>query len=291
MLNRWLGILTCCGMLVANFLLVQRDLVPRWFAGDPPTPRAFNTTGSLDKTTQTGIFDREGRRLGFVWTEIKRSKLDLIRYDIDCLLFALQLPGAMLPTARFEMQMRYVVDEQGKRPRLDELSVKVTGFDARIELKGEHIPPDDFPCTWQFDTQRGSFVLPEHATRSLNHAFRPFHDLTELYVGQSWRVDLINPLAGAVPGANIHQLIHDDALVEVKRQEQLQHHGKTYVTHVIESGKVRAWVALDGSVLRQTLELPLFGQLVMLDEPYDKVQRDAATSDFLKAQSEKTDRD
>jgi hypothetical protein len=33
---------------------------------------------------------------------------------------------------------------------------------------------------------------------------------------------------------------------------------------------MRAWVAQDGSILRQRVELPLVGKLVLRDEPFDQ---------------------
>ena len=101
---------------------------------------------------------------------------------------------------------------------------------------------------------------------------RPFDGLSNLHVGQSWRLHLINPLAEVVPGFG-QGFSPDAVLVRVTRREPIQTAAGLVDAHVVEAQAIRAWVGPEGRVLRQELDLPVLGRLVFQDEPYDELLR------------------
>ena len=55
--------------------------------------------------------------------------------------------------------------------------------------------------------------------------------------------------------------------------EQIEHAGAMVQAFVLQAEKLQAWVTPEGRVIRQELELPLFGTLTLVDEPYDAEAR------------------
>lgn len=268
MINRWIGIATLGLMLSVNAALLIRDVLPDWLAGEPPKSRALALQPGQQIQMQVGIFDSEGRRVGYSWTRSDRSG-HLVAIHNKTVLRSLGLPHELATLVlRIDTDMRY----HGTTV-LDELRVRVTGLDMPIRLEGEFVPPDTFPCAWQVGDRRGHFVLPAAATRAVGDVFRPFESLAGLYVGQSWRVELLSPLAGIVPGWGARNMMTDSVLVRVVGQEPVEHRGVPVEAFVLEAEDFRAWVGPDGRVIRQEVELPLFGVLSLVDERYDEETR------------------
>ena len=94
MLNRWIGIATLGLMLSVNAALVVRDLLPDWLAGDPPESRSLQLSPGDEISTQVGIFDRRGVRVGYCWTRSDRNG-DLITVRNQTILLPLSLPRGM----------------------------------------------------------------------------------------------------------------------------------------------------------------------------------------------------
>lgn len=265
MANRWIGIATLGLMLSVNAALIMRDIVPDWFAGDPPQSRALDLRPGGVSNVQLSIFNQEGRRIGYSWTRSNRSG-DLVTVRNQTMLQALQLPrGVTVPALRIDTELNY-----HGRSSLDQLQVTVYGLGPPVQLEGESIPPNDFPCQWQVGARRGSFVLSAEATRAIGDIIRPFDSLTGLAVGQSWRVKLLNPLAGIVPGWGGGNMDTDTMLVRVVALQRIKHNGGPIQVFMLEAERFRAWVTPAGRVVRQEIDLPLFGVLTLVDEPYDE---------------------
>jgi hypothetical protein len=280
MINRWLGIATLGLMLSANAALLVRDVLPGWLAGEPPQSRAHQLEPGGTVAVQFGIFDHTGRRVGYSWSISSRSG-DLISVRHVTVLEALRLPlgdrpEAYLPSLRIDTDLDY----HGALS-LDRLRVRVCGFGFPIRLEGEYYPPGDFACQWQVDDRRGELQLPAEATRAIGDIIRPFESLTGLRVGQSWRVKVLNPLAGVIPDWGTRSMSTDMMLVRVTGEESIEHRGATVRAFVLEAEKLRAWVTPEGRVVRQELELPLFGTLALVDEPYDAEARQRVLQGWL----------
>jgi hypothetical protein len=268
MINRWIGIATLALMLSVNAALLVRDFLPDWLAGEPPVTRAAELRDGEEINVQFGLYNREGHRIGRSWTHSKRDReLVLVRHRtvIDSTYLPVETE---LRTVRIETRLNYRAPSQ-----LDELRVNVIGLGVTIKLEGEFYLPDDFACHWQVGPQRGEFQLPAHATRAMGDMIRPFESLAGLYVGQTWRLQLLNPLSGVVPDWGARKMATSGLLVRVTRTEEIEHGGALVEAFVVEAEGMRAWVTPAGRVIRQEFELPLLGTLLLVDEPYDEALR------------------
>jgi hypothetical protein len=269
MINRWIGIVTLGLMLSVNAALMSRDVLPDWFAGSPPESLALHLQPGDEINVQLGLFDGEGRRLGYAWTRSSRDE-ELIKVRHKTVLEPLRLSHEVVtPMVCIETDLNY----HGKAS-LDQLRVRVFGFGMQIRLEGEFYPPDHFPCKWQAGARRGEFDLPAETTRALGDVIRPFDSLTGLTVGRSWRVKLLNPLAGIIPDWGPRHMMKDSLLVRVTGREAIEHRGAMVEAFVLEADRIRAWVGPNGQLFRQEFELPLIGRLVLVDEPYDSQTRE-----------------
>ncbi len=277
MINRWLGIATFAIMASVNAALFLRDILPGLLAGEPPPPQVMQLPDGYSLKSQAGIFNQRGERMGYVWTIAKRD-LDLLSVQNCTVLGALHLPaGLSLPSLRIDTVMQFKLPER----RLDRLLVQVMGLGVPIRLEGEFYPPDDFPCQWQVSDQRGSFVLTGISKASLGEALRPFDSLTGLEVGQSWRIELLDPLTGILPGLGRDRMLSRDMLVRVTARETIEHGGRRVEAFRVEGPALAAWVAEDGQVLRQTIRLPLLGEVMVEAEEYDEELRQRVSRDFM----------
>ena len=268
MINRWIGIVTLGLMLSVNSALVLRDLCPRWLASDPPISKALRLQTGQRIETQYGIFNGEGQRIGTSWTQSSRNE------DITSIQHRTILAGDTLPISlkfgalRLDTNMIYRDSDQ-----VDEIRVYIYGLGFPIKLEGQHFPPDDFACRWQVGEERGDWVIPGSYTRGLGDIIRPFDSLTELTVGQSWRLELLNPLTGLFSDFGAGDMTMEGIYVRVTRLEEIEHHGQRVEAFVLEAENLRAWVSHKGTVMRQELTIPLVGTLVLVDEPYDDEMR------------------
>jgi len=268
MTNRWIGIAALVFMLAVNAALLMRDLVPSWTAGDPPAVSVLLQDTGTEKRSQTGLFDKSGRRIGCTWTRSTRST-DKNATRSWTVLEALTLSAdAITPRLLIDTKLEYQDDG-----RLESLDTTVQGMGMRIELVGQFVPPNDFPCEWQFGEQRGMFQLPGNATRATGNLLQPFENLSTLRVGQSWRVQMFNPLGGLLGGWHGNSMASEPIIVRVDRIEYIQHNNLGVKAFVIEAERLRAWVTPLGRVVRQEVNLPLLGTLTLEQEPYDDFLR------------------
>lgn len=267
MLNRWIGIGALLFMLAGNTSLFIHDILPRWTAGDPPRFETQTQDGVRCDRVQTGIFDHRNRNVGRSWTQIQKQS-DYMSVTSTTLLNSISLPdGLNTPAVRVDTDLRYSQENQA----LHDLTITLHGLPLPAMFSGEFIPPDQFACRWHAGARRGMFVLDASSTRAFGEVLRPFTRLPGLRVGQTWRLQLMNPLSGALPGLNSQGLVDEPEVVRVTRTELIEHGGQAQEAFVVEAPRLRAWVAADGKVLRQEIELlPLLGRLVMEDEPFDE---------------------
>ncbi len=272
MLNRWIGIVCAIGMLAANATLFVRDILPNWRAGEAPPQEDFSAEFG-ERREQVGIYTPDGELFGRSWTV---STLDPVSLEVTSLtlLFPAPLAGGVLtPEMRVETTLRYT------RPSgmLDELTMLIHGLSKKVRLHGEHMEPDEFACKWQVGlAHEGAFVLSAEETRAFSDVLRPFSRLHDLYVGRTWQLNLVNPLNKVLPGLSSETLLEAPELARVTGMETIEHRGARVESFVVEANRLRAWVARDGTVLLQEIELPLLGRLSLRDEAFDEAgYRDA----------------
>ncbi len=269
MLNRMFGIVSALLMLGANFALLAREVLPAWLADAPPTPHALLLKPGEELNTQLGVFDENGVRIGYCWTTASRT-VDVYTVSTWTIIEGRALTEALtLPRLVFNSDLTYVADG-----RLDALKLRVHGLGQMIRVDGEFVPPREFPCEWQIGAQRGQFVLPARVTSATGDAIRPFESLSNLYVGKTWRMALLDPLAAIVPSLPGRERPTRTVLIRVTARETIKHAGQMVETFRVEAPAARAWVADDGRVLLQEVEIPLVGRLSLVDERYSERLRD-----------------
>lgn len=267
MTNRLLGVFSLIAMLAVNAALLICDVFPYSLSGEPPQPIGLSLEPNQTIVSQLGIFKGDHERIGWSWTTNRRSLDGQLTMRSATVIADIVIQGLSLPSLRIDSHTHYNVANE-----LDTISIDVSGLPYKIELKGDLVPPDQFPCAWTVGSQSGSFLLNARATRALGDAVRPFDGLKDLHVGQTWRLQLINPLAEVVPGFG-QGFSPDAVLARVTRREKLQTEAGLVDTLVIEAQAMHAWVGLDGRVLRQEIEMPVLGRLILEEEPYDEMTK------------------
>lgn len=261
MLHRLLTAAIVLGWITAMGWLVHHDVLPAWTARDVPKYAIGDWLTAELQQSQARIEDRHGRRIGTAWTEYTRAGPRLSRRDV----LALD-DFAMLPSIRIDVTVDFAPEGD-----LDEMHLKIFGAGERVELKGEN-----YSGSMAFELFVGSnsqlFKVDAAAMGMVGDSIRPFTTLPEIAVGQSWRMNAINPVA-AITGIG-PKLI--PMLAKVTRREMLSHRGSAVECFVVETERARAWVDARGLVLRQEVDLPVGGTISIVDEPFDADARKEA---------------
>ncbi len=264
MFNRWIGI--CCGlaMLAANYALLQRTVLPRWTAGDPPETVTGLIQAGEQHHSQTAIFNDRGLLIGRSWTVAARYART-VDFRSVTLLRQLSIANRPVPPVRWEIRLTF----QNDRP--DDLQIRLGGLGVAAYIKGEDFA-GSFPCEWRFGEQYGTFMLDPEVLSTLGDVVRPFEELRGLYVGMTWRIKLFNPLPSFLPGLPLDMTPVDEMLVEVTSEttEQDPVTGEPVKAFVVEADGIRAFVATNGRVLRQEVDLPMIGRLILIEEAFDE---------------------
>jgi hypothetical protein len=263
MLNRWLGIASVCMMLAVNAALVVRDVAPAWSAGSPPVSGMFELAGNQPYHQKFGIYNAESRRLGASWTVAQKSG-DSLNATSRTIFESFRLGGQAVSKLMITTRIQFNAARQ-----IDQLTIKVEGLEDLIELKGDFVEPDDFACRWEAAGKVGTFNLPAEMLRTFSDATRPFDSMKDLRIGQTWRMQVFNPLAGLMPDGGGTAFSGGTTVVRVSGQENLFVNGRNLPVFIVEADGAVAWVAPDGRVLRQEIDLPVLGRLVLIDEPYE----------------------
>jgi len=279
MLNRWVGILSAFCMLLANGAIIWRDILPDWLAGDPPPNEALLLSPGEKRFAQVGIYDDDDRTIGKSWTLSHRVGVGgSVNVKTTTVLEPLHLAGGIAtPRVRVETSVTYRFNET----TVDELEFRMFGLGLPVSLHAEAMPSGEFPCQWQVGSERHKFVLDSRVPVALGDVIRPFDRLPNLYVGRRWRLDLLDPLTQIFPQLRNTPLAPESVSIHVTDRTTISHAGDDVEVFVVEGGGATAWVAPDGRVLRQEVQLPLLGRLILLDEPYDDAARRKAVRDIL----------
>lgn len=275
MLNRWLGIVCFALMGAADVALFVRDVLPSWTPGDRPAPLILSVGPMEEHWLQTGLFDAQDRPLGHSWTRLHRGA-SIATHETYTYIHEMPLPdGRSTPPVQIRLKLVY----QQRFDRLDELFLHVFGLPFIIRAEGQAVA-DQFPISWRVADRQGSFILDAETTAALGNALAPFQRLERLQVGQTWRMELFNPLAGVLPGFERAAMGSDSVVVRVTRHEKIQVRGRFYDTLRVEAPHSVGWVTDDGRVVLQEVSLPLFGRLIIRDEPFRKERFEAMDAAF-----------
>jgi hypothetical protein len=253
-MNRLVGVAVVSVWLASVAALVAHDLWPRWAAQEPPAV----VLGGRD--VQVGIFDSLGRRVGSAWTSVAPSPGSTGIRSTTVLEHV-----RLLPPVRIESSLVYVKDE------LDQVQMRVYGAGPVIALRGENMG-GGFPCELTVGPIRRTFAFDARTMQAMGEAFRPFDVLSDLRVGQSWRVHLFDPLKQILG----KQADFASVVVRVTGKEVIQHGGGSVECFRVEAPSVVAYVDSSGQVLEQRVQLPVIGTIVLRDEPLDRAAREQA---------------
>lgn len=285
MINRWIGILSLFFMILANAAIIWRDILPDWVAGDPPPSPAQLLGPGEEQRVQVGIYRHgTGRQVGTSWTRSRRTgDAGLVMVITHTKLEPITLPGGIVtPQVLVETELTFRPDEA----RVDELDFQMKGLGMPIALHGEAMPTGEFPFRWQVGARRGEIALDSRAPAALGDVIRPFQRLPNLYVGRSWRLELLDPLKHLLPQIQADDVNLQSVLIRVTGRERIEHRGVELEAFVVEveDGSATAWVAPSGVVLRQEINVPFLGRLVLLDEEYDERARLRAINAIMNAE-------
>jgi hypothetical protein len=254
--------------------LFVRDVWPAWSAQDAPPLNRKQLADLPQRQEQFGIFKAGGERIGTARSDLQATpERTTIRGTI-----AINALG-IIPALRIESETEF--DSAGG---LDSFDLRVIGIaSTRITVRGER-RGIYFPVEMHFGTFHRQANLDMSATRLIGDSMRPFTFLPTLHVGQSWRMQLLDPIAAALSGKTQFRPI----VARVTRQETIEHLGKTVDCFVVETSpqQVTAWVDAHGRVLVQEVDLPGFGRIQAREEPYDEDLRNPTKPEIQEPRGE-----
>jgi hypothetical protein len=259
---RFLIIASTILWLSAMSSLFVRDVLPAWTAQEAPaiTQRRLNEVA--EARCQFSIRD-PNRELGKAWSDIQTGSGTAAIHGT-----LLLEPIGIIPRIRIESTTEF--DHEGG---LDSFSLDLYGVPYKVCVKGERRGPY-FPCELQVGARHMQASLDLAASRLVGDSFRPFAVLPTLRVGQSWRMQMLNPLTMIIS----RRAEFTPVVAKVTRRESIPYAGGLVECFVVETvpEQVKAWVDDHGGVLRQEMDMPGLGRVIVQAEPYDENARDNA---------------
>jgi len=241
--------------------LFVRDVWPAWSAQDAPPLMREDIEAVSEREQQYGVFNEFGVRLGTAWSSIVATG------DTSAIQGTAAIDGLpSIPPIRVETQTQF--DAAGA---LDRFELHVYGLPlTRVSVRGER-RGIYFPCELHVGPFHRQASLDTSATRLIGDSLRPFSFLPTLEVGQSWRMQLLDPISAALGTKTRFRSI----VARVDRTETIEHAGTKIRCFVVVTSpeQVTAWVDPQGRVLVQEVELPGVGRIQVRQEPYEQTQR------------------
>lgn len=258
MFTRATGYLIIPAWLVAMGWVVAHDIVPTWTAQEPPRVRPSQWLRMEGSETQFSL-ELDKQPIGTIWSQYTFGDESIQRRDT---LWIEHLP-------LLETPIRVTVDSVfTAEGLLDEFTVRLDSrlVEANFRLHGERFH-SDFSFLFERGTHESSFKLPLLDGGVLGNSFNPFSGLPNLHVGQTWRMQVFNPVS-ALTGIGPRFL---SVLVEVTGESSIVTTEGLRDCFVVEasparrvrsgSASVKAWVDANGTVQRQEVLIPGLGTL------------------------------
>lgn len=242
--------------------LFVRDVWPAWTAQDAP-PMTAAELAQADRNQQVGIYDAAGARVGTAWNSIKTVGGN------STITGMVHIEGfGALPVLLVETSTTFDAKGELDSFNLDVFGVPMTTIKVHGERHGIY-----FPCEIQLGPLFRQANLDMSASRLIGDSVRPFNFLPMLEVGQSWRMQIIDPLSAAMGGGT--RFVPIVARVTGKETIKLKHDGREAECFLVETspGKAKAWVGRDGRVYKQQVDVPGLGRVTVWDEPYERELR------------------
>lgn len=249
--------------VVAMSLLVRRDVWPAWTAQDAPPLTQDQLATLQQRQEQYGIFRGDSVRLGTAWADISSPGGRASVSGAATFLFA-PFPEILIKT-----ETEFDTDGGLDSFKLNVFGIPNTAVRVLGERRGIY-----FPCQLQIGPVDRQANLELSSSRLIGDTLRPFAYLPTLKVGQSWRMQLLDPFAAVVGrGTQFTSIV-----AKVTSEETIEHLGQQVTCKVVETSPqhVKAWVGPDGRVLLQEAELPVVGKIRVREEKYDGQMKEAA---------------
>lgn len=253
MFTRTTGLLIVPLWLAAMSWLVAHDVWPGVSAKEPPLLQVTDWLKTEGRQSEFTIFDDSGK-MGTIWTTYLIDGTSILRHDI---IWIERLPFPVCP-------LRTSIDSTfSLAGELDDFRLTLRNAETRLMLHGERFPSD---FSFEFEMGLGEpaklFKLPLHDGGTIAASFSPFSQLSDLKVGQRWRMQVFNPLA-ALTGLGERFL---PMLVEVTGEEDIVTGQGVLRCLVVEASNTKAWVDSNGAVQVQELTMPLVGKIRIIRE-------------------------
>lgn len=274
MVNRAIGPAIVVFWLAAMTWLIWHDVVPVWIAQDPPDPVSPEWVAGERRRQQAHIEDKHGGHIGRIWTVYSRAGETTARQD---LIVIERFPP--ISPARIAVDAQF--DAEG---RLDELSADILITGSHFALQAERYGTQ-LAFELRAGPRRQTFKLTDTDAGMIGDLFKPFSAMPNLEVGQTWRMQVFNPLSAVIgQGQKFIPMI-----VRVTGEEVLHTPDGPERCLIVEAPSARALVSRDGTVRVQEIELPIGGKIVIRDEPFDVDEYEEARHQTAARRSEASD--
>jgi len=254
MSNRIAGLTITAIWLVLMALLVRDDVIPYWYAQEPPADRIPRSKH------QVAIFNAAGDRVGTSW--VRTVPTGDFKTVLGSTIIDMQRVSNILPVRgmlRLESNLTYNSEDE-----LDDFLFMMDASGMIAKVHGERYN-EEFACLAEFGQFKRQLALDARMSSFISDGMRPFTHLSGLEVGHTWRLNLLEPMA-LLTEREVRFRIQ---LVRVTARETIEHHGEDVECFRIETEQTVAWADDDGRIIRQEVTIPLLGKWTMIDEPYD----------------------
>ncbi|MCH7872054.1 MAG: hypothetical protein IID33_10180, partial [Planctomycetes bacterium] len=251
MFTRATGLFIVPVWLAAMGWLGYHDIWPTLIAQEPPRLVPSDWLKQEGKQTQYAIY-REGERIGTIWTRYTASE-DAVQ--VNDLIWINRLP---VPVAPLRATAEALFTPDGM---LDEMTVQLENYGVKLKLHGERFH-SHFAFHFESGPMERAFKISLADGATISDAFHPFGQLGRLRVGQSWKMQVYNPIADLIGIGDRFVSV----LVKVTGTESIvTSEGKKHC-FIVESPASKAWVNGRGEVLVQESTLPVIGKIRIVRE-------------------------
>lgn len=247
MFTKTTGLFIVPTWLAAMSWLFAHDVWPLFAARDLPRLQPSAWLREEGRRAQFEIHHK-GIHIGTLWTEHRVGENVVSRED----LIWLEQPTFLRESLRVRVSSTF-----SPEGLLDEFTFRFeTGTAREFTLHGERFPSD-----FSFELTSGpigkAFKVPLVDGGLISGAFTPFGDLGELHVGQTWKMQVFNPITGLTGVGKKFTSV----LVEVTGEENIVGPDGVVKCFVVEASGAKAWLDENGAVILQEVEVPLMGTI------------------------------
>lgn len=254
--------------------LIAHDVWPALVAHDAPVLEVTDWLQKEGRESQASISNESGR-LGTMRTIFLMGRETTQREDIILLE---RFPVPLVAPLRVDVNSTF-----SREGLLDEITIDLIGRNKmHIKLHGERFRSDFSFELSGLGTKSQRFKIPLTDAGMISGAFNPFGQMTGLRVGQTWRMQVFNPVAALTRvGENFIPM-----LVQVTGKERIITLEGPKDCFVVETEYAKAWVDERGVVQRQEVSLPVAGEFTIQREPFDKEAYDQLRRTLLSGNRE-----